>query len=100
MSTNISIGHVGHKWGVIIPKAMRAGLAMGESVVLVREGNNILIRKASVLENTLRNGTQGLAKKARDTKMVAQKLKEAKARPIPMPKRDKFGHFLPAKKKR
>ena len=46
----IEITKLSSKGQIVIPRAMREGLKEGESILLIKEGNSIILKKASEMD--------------------------------------------------
>ena len=98
MDANIAVGHFGRKGRVVIPLSMRGNLKQGETLLITKQGDQIVLRKASAMERVLQ---AKLTSGGKAQKVSPRTLKKAlsKQATAALPRRDKFGHFLSAKKK-
>ena len=105
MDANIAVGHLGNKGRIVLPKTLRGNWKQGEPLLITKQGEQIVLRKASAMEHALQAkvASGGSPKKVSPhvVKKAAPKKGPAKfANTVHKKlKRDKFGHFLPAKKK-
>ena len=88
----IGLGKLNKDGGVTIPYGMRKHLKPGETLVFLADEKPIKIKRLGDVSASLRQ-------MAGEPSTASGVHKTARA-PIHVPKRDKFGHFLPGKKKK
>jgi len=102
---DVALGKLGHKGRVVVPKGMRGSWKQGETLLITKQGEQIVLRKASAMEHALQaKVTSGGSTK----RVLPHVMKKGVAKKAPVKfantvhkklRRDKFGHFLPAKKR-
>ena len=90
MDMEIGLAKINKDGAVTIPYSIRKRFKTGEQLVVLADEKRVTLKRVSDVSSTLLAFTKEPSAKG--------SIRPAAKPPIKMPKRDKFGHFLPAKK--